>query len=489
MDGDNSANVFNFNLAPSASATDYRGAKRRKESEKKTRVRMATRKLEVDKATKKQAHDERGRKLAESAAADSLRRDDRDRDLDRDSIMQDDDNYDILRQEIHDLKKQIVDLSGAHANSRRELQGHQAENKAKDDAITALTNKNNELENKFVESRQTINHLNQSSKDVDGHLNKAYADLEASNAGRKAAIKAKDDADARCKEKSIEVASLQGHLVKAQTTINNLASTSSALEQLERDNKALQAEIDNNSDVSTQHDQEIAVKDARIQRLETELQKALQGKLSAEAAIADAQAPTAAPQIPHGDESLESELAGLSDSEFVDVSSTFEQLEVSEIHEIASQVPVPAVPLHASTQTEASDKTISGIHSIIEIAPEDTMSIVQTPPQFLTSVQPVPTVATSKKQSVSKFLAALLLFLVILFWKQQFELSRNDHGYYARSHHSRYGAFGQGRYLLGVFPVGFDIGHSEWSERLCAYMSRAILSFEEWAGSTPTPMY
>lgn len=54
---------------------------------------------------------------------------------------------------------------------------------------------------------------------------------------------------------------------------------------------------------------------------------------------------------------------------------------------------------------------------------------------------------------------------------------------------SRSGAYGNGRYLFGVIPIGMDIGNSWVSEQIARHMSAAISLIEDWAGIANEPMY
>jgi hypothetical protein len=92
-------------------------------------------------------------------------------------------------------------------------------------------------------------------------------------------------------------------------------------------------------------------------------------------------------------------------------------------------------------------------------------------------------VAKSNKMS---FLQALLpivaLFLACLsLWQymrlQAWEIA-NDYG----------GAYGNGRRLLGI-PLAMDVGGTWWTERIATIASRAITSYEKWAGIEYVPLY
>ncbi|KAF1957851.1 hypothetical protein CC80DRAFT_34699 [Byssothecium circinans] len=450
--------------------------------------------------------------------------------------------------------------------------------------IITLKDENEKLSTALIESKQHAEHLNKTVASVDDNLTKAYAELNTTESARQHATKAKDDAEARNKEASLEIAGLQQHITKAQNTIAELETQAAGFAELEREHANLQEELVRVRLSFDSRDREIAVKDARISRLENDLQKALEGKLSAEAAASAAQEPTATPQIiAGGDETLEAELAGLSDSEFIDHASTLEHLDYSLVQVIANIEPIPASqpsqlalgPIQsqsiaptaprvvsvvtratqsdnsdsdtAATQTDPSVPILgitrsaiaispieldvrpavpalgfSDVSSTINVAPVEPISIapidpVETAPErlahishltktaistvhelspqsptFAQATHAVPSVAATRKQTMWSWfniIALLLLLLLAWFWqRQQTELSRMNRGIYANRRHSRYGAFGHGRYLFGIFPIGFDIGDSYFSEQLCAYTSLAIAAVEDWAGINPPPL-
>jgi hypothetical protein len=54
---------------------------------------------------------------------------------------------------------------------------------------------------------------------------------------------------------------------------------------------------------------------------------------------------------------------------------------------------------------------------------------------------------------------------------------------------SRSGAYGNGRHLFGIVPIGMDIGNSWLSEQITRHMAMAITRFEDWAGLVNEPLY
>ncbi|KNG46293.1 hypothetical protein TW65_86030 [Stemphylium lycopersici] len=54
---------------------------------------------------------------------------------------------------------------------------------------------------------------------------------------------------------------------------------------------------------------------------------------------------------------------------------------------------------------------------------------------------------------------------------------------------SRSGAYGNGRHLFGILPVGMGVGDSWFSEQFARHMSSAVSRFEDWAGIAYEPHY
>ncbi|EOA84540.1 hypothetical protein ACJQWK_07305 [Exserohilum turcicum] len=54
---------------------------------------------------------------------------------------------------------------------------------------------------------------------------------------------------------------------------------------------------------------------------------------------------------------------------------------------------------------------------------------------------------------------------------------------------SRSGAYGNGRYLFGIFPMGMNVGDSWLTEQIARHASSAVARFEDWAGIAYEPLY
>ncbi|KAF2252089.1 hypothetical protein BU26DRAFT_516787 [Trematosphaeria pertusa] len=522
---------------------------------------------------------------------------------------------DVLKEDNKDIRSQLSAVTG-------HLQGKEADIAYKDNEISSLTTDKDQLKASLADVKQKLDEQLEASQEIDSHLNNAYADLGREQTAHKATVKAKDDAEAKLKETEGELHSLHTQWEELQNRVQELEAQTAEMQDLEREHQALQDDIENLRNQLGSHDRTILVKDARIQHLETQYQKALEGKLNAEAAANAAAAPTSVPTFTAGDESLEDELANTAG--FEDNGSEFEQLDYSGITEIADIAPIePAAapklsigvvqaasvaPVAAQTdtsstqtderqisttsaqtdecqtttsytQTDAPEKRAiaaqtdtpklsagvihaASIHvppiepkkaltttatqtDVVPVEAEKTVSTTATQTDHLRdlkttaaqtdvsnplirksrvstvlniwpiadnttaetttataatqtektaekSPERIITVTTSSKRSVLERYYPLISALIVFFCFMAYamlEAWKVESGYYYSHNDFSYGAFGNGRYLFGFFPIGFDIGHSRLSEEICRHTSTAIAVFEDWAGITPTPMY
>jgi hypothetical protein len=281
--------------------------------------------------------------------------------------------YKQQKEQEQEQEKQREKVDGLELELRRR-EGKMA---AKDELVAALTADKEQLEKALLDSKNVADQQMRATALVDDHLDKAYADLNDTETARKTAVKAKDAAELREKEALLTITDLNQRLAKAQDTIEDLEAQTAGLADLERDNANLQDEMDAMRDSFSQRDDEFTAKDERILRLEIDLDRALEGKLTAEAAASAAEAASfaanrrTAPPKPRMD-SLQDELAELADSDslFVDNVPTVAQLGLSTVTEITTTV--------SSTQTDAPTLAISSIHatSVAPIAPQITITTV-----------------------------------------------------------------------------------------------------------------
>jgi len=420
-------------------------------------------------------------------------------------------------------------------------------------------------------TKQELADQKQAVAETDEHLNNAYADLEQERAATKALRKARDDAEATAKERELEIEDLHEELRLKQETIDTLDDNSVKIDDLMHNQEHLETEIEDLRTQLSEHDRTVQVKDARIAHLETQYQKALEGKLNAEAAVTASAAPTDTPHVfTSGDASLQDELDAASD--YSDDATSFQQLDFSDIIEIAdiapaaptlsigtvqgtSIAPVAQQSATSSTQTDTPELSYDVVHSVTaDISPveptEASNSVVSTqtddvvilaerksqtaaaqtvisnPPLRKTAdgttfslrpmfaerersdvdTQTAPIVEKTPEPTIIRVIAsdqkkgrfsartlaiisALALFISLyLFAELEAYKNANGYGYGSRNRYST-GAFGHGRYLFGVIPIGFDIGHDWFSEQVCRTTSTAVATFEDWIGITPTPLY
>lgn len=278
-----------------------------------------------------------------------------------------------MEQDYHD---KIVDLTRTaeakveearkareiNATLTTELDQHKAQAISAENRIEALQKQQESLEEVNSQFRKDLEDQKKATKSADGLLDTAYADLNAKEAARKAATHARDRAEAQHKEAELKLADLQDQYNAARATIKTLESQTE-FEDLQREYFTLEEELETLRSSFIKRDHEVTVKDARIARLEIDLQKALERSLSAEAAAAAKVAPTEGSPIfaATADDNLAAELADVSDSEF-DNASIFE-LEFEPIITVASTAPIepqrpsPSVENESVTQVDASVQT------------------------------------------------------------------------------------------------------------------------------------
>jgi predicted nucleic acid-binding Zn-ribbon protein len=538
------------------------------------------------------------------------------------------------------LQEELDALKKNNRDARDELNAFAVKNSnllhdvaSKDNELLSLGSANADLKKKIDEGKQALAEQKTSNALFDTQLNKAYADLRQQETAFQALTKAKDDVEARAHEKELEVDDFRQQWQQAQAKIEELESDVDAARALERDHYTLVEEVENLRSTVGDYERTILVKDARIEHLEAQYQKALERSLNAEAAISSTSAPTDTPTSYNtGEDTLADELAAAAAESDDDDASYFNQLDLSDVMEVAniapksqklsispvqaiSIAPVASLTTTSSTQTDvakpnmslfyttstdispieptkvtSSDMTtqtdvakpnlslfyattadISPIEST-KVTSSSDMSVqtdvaepnlslihitaVDIPPIEPTKISnsdtttqtddvvilaerksqtaaaqtdisnppPIESVAEKKYETtvvhaitqtmpvvekepepiivrvadpakkkgwftVSKMLSVLAVFLAFYLYAQlQAYKNANGYNYNSRNRYST-GAFGNGRYLFGIIPIGFDIGHDWFSEQVCRQTSTAIAAFEDWAGITPTPLY
>jgi hypothetical protein len=152
-------------------------------------------------------------------------------------------------------------------------------------------------------------------------------------------------------------------------------------------------------------------------------------------------------------------------------------------------------------KVEAKHPTAStGIQTLIEASvageeekeEEEELETVQAPPP-----QAMPaTVSKSKLGGASEWIpivlnAALAFFCLYLYIRLNAWQTANGVGLGGGRGNmaSRSGAYGNGRYLFGLLPVGMNVGDSWWTEQIARHTSSAVSRFEDWAGIAYEPLY
>jgi hypothetical protein len=156
----------------------------------------------------------------------------------------------------------------------------------------------------------------------------------------------------------------------------------------------------------------------------------------------------------------------------------------------------PTVPTTASgTQTTpaSSNNRIAPVMVTHQVAPvaravpepvsqhPNTTETVEIAPPVLATSSKLPRFPDWLNRLVIAFLIlwGLSLYSELASWKNA---NGAGFGYGNGNVASRSGAYGNGRHLFGIIPMGMNIGNSWWSEQIARHMSMAITRFEDWAG-------
>jgi hypothetical protein len=184
--------------------------------------------------------------------------------------------------------------------------------------------------------------------------------------------------------------------------------------------------------------------------------------------------------------------------------------------DLSTQTEAPATTTDLSTQTDApaltSQLLLQAALETIPVQP-DTQPAIVTPtnriaPVMVTrEIKPIeqaapkpeakrPTTTSSKKTGIMEWMPILLNILLVvysLFLSAELAAWKNANGVGFGGGYgnvaSRSGAYGNGRHLFGVIPVGMHIGNSWVSEQIARHMSVAISFIEDFAGITNEPHY
>ncbi|KAF1849134.1 uncharacterized protein K460DRAFT_279170 [Cucurbitaria berberidis CBS 394.84] len=249
---------------------------------------------------------------------------------------------DELRQTVQEQGKELSKLQGVHADTVANLQSCEKQVADKDLEIASLQGSNNKL-------KKDVEHEKEATTNLESILKDSHHKLDHASDARQAAIKAKDEAEAREHDTQLQFDDLRKQWEEAQSKIEELERQVDAIQELEHENAGLMDDIDNLRDELEDHHRTLIVKDERIGHLETQFQKERQRNLNAadaaDAAAARAGSPAdelPTPFSPLG-ESLQDELEASSDYDGSLYEPFEEPHELSPVTEIASITPVEAV--------------------------------------------------------------------------------------------------------------------------------------------------
>lgn len=316
---------------------------------------------------------------------------------DADPAMADDAWNDAVRlqRELDQAAAEKKALQDSVANLKKELDVKNAHITSTEEQATALSSENKSLKASNAEIKQKYDDQRAASEQTDADLDNAYADLRRKEEQLQKTVKAKEELEAENKDKDGYIKYLVDERDEYMNTLNTVEEQFKDLSHLQRDHEALLDEVQHLRDKCDSHDRLMLVKDARIQSLETQYQKALEGQLSAEAAAAASAsaAPADEPQIiTPATGSLEDDLK---DTDYEDGGYELEQepLDFSHLHVVAdipptvgpklsigtitftSTAPVTLQTAHSSTQTETLELPTASTQTE---APKFANSIVQT---------------------------------------------------------------------------------------------------------------
>ena len=286
---------------------------------------------------------------------------------------------DALQKEKRELREKINNLESSNLDKDRGL-------KSQDQQLETLNKETADLKSQLQATKDDVEQQTREKESVNADLQRAYADLDAANAKADTSLNKADSLDAEYRGHQLKFAELHNQWEDERARVLELQASLEATQGLRDQISGLVEDVQQltqrNDDMARSAD----VKDERINNLEKELQRALQGQLSA-AAAAEAAAAAAAssmgePQFItyNPNSSLQDELADL-DGDFDvgvgDVASTYEHLSFIAITETINITPIEPVPVNFS---------LSAIHAA------ETAPIAPTPPKLtLSTLQAVST--------------------------------------------------------------------------------------------------
>lgn len=494
-----------------------------------------------------------------------------------------------LQGQLEELRLKLSKETQRNDTLSTQVNAQAADIASKDNQIAAQSSDLDSVRDQLENSKKELQDEKAAHEETEKLLYSAYADVEGLRNDLQAAKDAKDKEAEEHKGTSEKLENLLGEWQADQEKLESFKDVEDRIHEAEQQSGELAHEVEDVTAQLQERERNIRVKNARINHLEDELQRALSGQLSAEAAVDAARSPTSEPvvlPVSFGVPSMANELAsaGLdNESYFQGTGSDYdeepEQLEnvgaldhtmidVTPIEpqnkSISASVQTDALTLTttntqtdipelttADTQTESQVLCISHITTTdiepikpqqqalstfdtivaetIPVSSELTSASIQTDdPVLRTSdissmvtppIAPQPVAAVAQKEGtlgistiheidtapigttihktakahvspvlpiktnnsmLHTILTVILAMLCFYYWKQ-LQAWEYANGY-GRNAYVGTGAYGTGRYFLGVIPVGYNIGNSYFSEAIARNMAGAILAMEDWIG-------
>lgn len=306
-----------------------------------------------------------------------------------------------LQEDVRISKQKVAESSGeldkeksAHRDTTSTLGKVQQDlDRAKDQCNT--------IRNTLEDTRSDLEHEKAAAIDRETFLNKAYADKTDAEHARKQALDARDQAEYNLKDKELQFEDLLKQWQEAQAKIDEYDDQLRAIERIQDEHDALEADVDRLQDIIADHTRTLTVKDERITHLETLYQKERQRNLNA-AAAQDAilsmpgspvheQAPAPLDQLLSTGDTLEDELANFQDEDDYEYELEPQQLDIFEPTTVFAYSPILpashdlAVTVNEAVQVSPKQASIPNL-SLHSMVAGSTSPTVPGPPQLTISI-------------------------------------------------------------------------------------------------------
>ncbi|KAF2272385.1 uncharacterized protein EI97DRAFT_484035 [Westerdykella ornata] len=429
----------------------------------------------------------------------------------------DDEYYDQLvrmQERVAELKSRNAELTKDNKRLQDELGSAREEVSTKDTALSSATADIEKLRDQLARAHEDLEHERKSNEAADALLAAAYADHENT---KQQLDKVKDERDGHelaIADAHLKLDSLRREFAEQQEKLAEQERAGENLVVLQRNVEELAEEIDDQANAIQDRDHVLKVKDARIAKLEEELQRALKVSRVAEGLVEAVGRTAEELVVLPGGSSLEAELGGIEEDEEEEEEEweERERLELVGVIESASisiasvDVWVETREKETMTEVEPKPKTrdMETMTDMLEKKERETMTDISEKNSMQTMTDTaarksdkqtmtdgtltLPIIETKTKHkhpqtqtpptSPSRYLLALLILLSSILYAQL--LARNE-ALASCSGYAR-GAYGSPGYLLGVVPFGWDVGSGAWEERVGRWVAMAAMGVEEWVG-------